>query len=54
MALVKYVGPFDAVDIPSAGITAINGEPVDVPADVAKSLLEQDAFESAKSANKEK
>lgn len=52
MPQVKYVGPFDAVDIPSAGVVAVKDEPVEVPADVAKSLLEQDVFEPVKSKEK--
>lgn len=45
MALVSvtYVGPFDEVVFFQRGIerTAVNGEPVEVPADVADGLLEQ-------------
>lgn len=46
MALVVYVGPFEAVEIehqagdPWAGV-AFRGTPVEVPAHVAASLLEQ-------------
>lgn len=37
-----YQGPFDAVDIPALGdLRCERGEPVDIPADVAKGLLEQ-------------
>lgn len=52
MALVKYVGPHDAVDIPSVGVTAVHGEPVEVPADAAKSLLTQSVFEPVKTKEK--
>jgi hypothetical protein len=40
MARVKYVGPFDAVDVAGVG-TVKRGESVDVPAVMAKSLCEQ-------------
>ena len=45
MAKVVYVGPSPAVDIVGAG-RAVNGEPFDVPAELAKSLCEQDGFEA--------
>jgi hypothetical protein len=38
---VVYVGPYPEVEVPAAGIVAKHGEPVDVPEDVAKSLLTQ-------------
>ena len=38
---VKYVGPFDAVEVPGLGVVA-RGESVACRAALAKSLLEQD------------
>lgn len=38
---VTYVGPFDEVTVPAAGVTCRNGEPVEVDADLAAGLLEQ-------------
>jgi len=38
---IIYDGPFDAVEIPTAGMVARRGEPVTVPDDIAKSLIEQ-------------
>ncbi|WP_332645111.1 hypothetical protein [Aeromicrobium sp.] len=39
---VKYVGPFDAVEVPAANLLEVkNGETVEVDADLAKSLLDQ-------------
>lgn len=39
---VVYIGPHAEVEVPAAGIVAKNGEPVDVPEDIAKSLLKQE------------
>jgi hypothetical protein len=36
-----YPGPFDQVELPSLGVTAPKGEPVEVPDPHAASLLEQ-------------
>lgn len=38
---VVYPGPFPSVDVPALGLTARQGEPVEVPAEHAASLLEQ-------------
>lgn len=48
MAKVVYVGPSLAVDIivPGGAIRAEKNKPVDVPDELAKSLLAQDTFES--------
>lgn len=46
MARVIYVGPSDAVDLLD-GTRCVNGEPVEVPAALAKSLLEQDVWQAA-------
>lgn len=42
MATVVYVGPHAEVEVPAAGIVAKQGEPVEVSAEVAKSLLKQE------------
>jgi len=40
--LLVYPGPGDGVDVPGVGVTAVAGEPVEIPdPDVAKSLLAQ-------------
>jgi hypothetical protein len=39
--LITYIGSSRAVDIIHTSLTAVNGEPIDVPDDIAKSLLEQ-------------
>lgn len=45
MALLRYVGPIDEVYVPAAGVTAQRGgEPVEVPDEVAASLLEQETW----------
>lgn len=43
MALVRYVGPFEAVEIPYGfgAVEAPRGETIEVPDDLAVSLLEQ-------------
>ena len=46
-----YKGPHDGVDLPDLRLTALRGgDPVEVPDDVAKALLEQapDDWEKAK------
>lgn len=49
MARIRYVGPFDAVDVPGLGLN-ISGI-VDCPDDLAASLLEQeDNWKPAKAA----
>lgn len=59
MALVVYVGPFEAVEIehqagdPWAGV-AFRGTPVEVPAHVAASLLEQPSNWAAPTKSKPK
>lgn len=52
MTAIRYVGPSDSVDIPALGVTAVRGEEFDAPADVAKSLLSQSAFEQVKNTPK--
>ncbi|MCB5179505.1 hypothetical protein [Streptomyces antimicrobicus] len=41
MKTVVYGGPYTAVDIPSLGLTAEKGDPVEVAEDVAETLLRQ-------------
>jgi hypothetical protein len=43
---ITYVGPAESVDIavPGGSIRAVNGVPVEVPAELGSSLLEQDVF----------
>ena len=36
--LMTYIGPSPARRLPAAGVTAKRGEPVEVPADYAKTL----------------
>ena len=49
MALVRYLGPFDAVSFDAGGPAVVaRGETVDVPANVAASLCEQGSFELVK------
>lgn len=38
---VKYVGPFDEVEIPSLGVVVKNGDEIEVEAGIANGLLEQ-------------
>ncbi|MEU5848939.1 hypothetical protein [Saccharopolyspora shandongensis] len=38
---IVYIGPFRAVDVPSLGITAEQGTPIEVPDEPAARLLEQ-------------
>lgn len=47
MAKVVYVGHFDEVEVPEAGIVARQGEPVEVPDDLARCMLEQDIWSEA-------
>lgn len=49
MTKVVFVGESDSRDIvvPGGAIRAVRGEPVEVPAALAKSLLEQSIFEPA-------
>lgn len=46
---VVYDGPHAEVEIPAAQVTAKRGEPVDVPADVAKALKKQSTWKAAPS-----
>ncbi len=39
--MLTYPGPFDAVDVPAANLTATRGEPVDIPDVLAPSLILQ-------------
>lgn len=41
MATLVYQGPYRAVDVPSIGVTATEGEPVEIPDDTAESLMRQ-------------
>lgn len=54
MTKIVFVGESPARDIavPGGFVTAVKGEPVDVPDDVALSLLEQDIYEPAKAVSK--
>lgn len=38
---IHYVGPFDEVEIPSAGLTVKRGESIEVDGELADSLLAQ-------------
>lgn len=43
---LKYVGPFEAVDVPALGLVDVKrGSTVEATGDVAKSLLAQDAWQ---------
>lgn len=50
---VIYQGPLEAVAVEAAGVTAVQGEAVDVPRDIAESLLEQ-GWKKASSSRKQK
>ena len=54
MTKIVFVGESSARDIvvPGGAIHAVKGEPVDVPDDIAKSLLEQDIYEPAPAVTK--
>lgn len=41
---VKYVGPYDEVEVPAAGIRVKRGETVEVESDIAKSLTAQSVW----------
>ncbi|MFJ7590187.1 hypothetical protein ACIQZO_22930 [Streptomyces sp. NPDC097617] len=41
MKTVAYNGPYSAVDVPSLGVTAEKGDPIEVAEDVAQALLRQ-------------
>lgn len=50
---VTYVGPFEEVEVPSLGVVAVRGVPVEVPDAAAKELLTQrDNWTPAKPATK--
>jgi len=51
---IIYVGGSDAVDIAvnGAAVTCVNGEPVELPTEIAESLLEQDIWQPAPAAPK--
>lgn len=38
---ITYVGPFRAVEVPTLGLTAVHGTPIEVPDESAKRLLRQ-------------
>jgi hypothetical protein len=38
---VAYNGPYSAVEVPSLGLTAEKGDPVEVAEDIAQALLRQ-------------
>lgn len=42
---VKYVGPYDAVEVPELGVAVRRGEPFDLRDGDAKLLLQQDTWE---------
>lgn len=41
MKTVAYNGPYSAVEVPSLGVTAEKGDPIEVAEDVAQALLRQ-------------
>jgi len=52
--LLIYPGPGDGVDVPAVGVTAVAGEPVDIPdPDVANALVKQGWLKAEKPAKKE-
>lgn len=42
---VMYTGPFDEIEVPTLGLVAKSGEPVDVTPEDGERLLEQDCWE---------
>jgi hypothetical protein len=44
---ITYIGPSDAVEIPDPPLLAVRGEPVEVPDELAKRLLEQSCWTAA-------
>jgi hypothetical protein len=38
---VAYDGPYAAVEVPSLGLTAVKGDPIEVAEDVAQALIRQ-------------
>jgi len=38
---VAYNGPYSAVEVPSLGLTAEKGDPIEVADDIAQALLRQ-------------
>lgn len=53
MKVLYEDGP-EAVTIPAAGVTAQRGEPVDVPENTGKQLLEQGWIKAGNAGKKEK
>jgi hypothetical protein len=51
MPKVRYIGPFDEVEVTAAGRIwpCRNGDEIDVPDDVAEGLLSQDIWEAPES-----
>lgn len=41
---VVYVGPFDEVEVPAAGLIAARGQQVEVTEEIGRSLIEQDIW----------
>lgn len=41
MKTVAYDGPYAAVEVPSLGLTAEKGNPIEVADDIARTLLRQ-------------
>ncbi|MFC9231037.1 hypothetical protein ACFTZI_19100 [Streptomyces decoyicus] len=41
MKTVAYNGPYSAVEVPSLGLTAVKGDPIEVTEDVAHALIRQ-------------
>ena len=52
---IKYVGPFvDGVDLPTLGLTGVHGLAVEIPDEVAESLLATGDWEKAEGAKSKK
>lgn len=50
---VSYVGPLDEVWIPATGhVAKRNGDPIDVPENIGRGLVEQDVWREHKPARK--
>ena len=44
---IRYLGPFDAVEIPTLGVTCEKGQEIEVDDEVGKNLGEQSSWEEA-------
>jgi hypothetical protein len=51
---VSYIGPFDAIDVALDGgfVRVERGEAIDLPNEIAQSLVEQETFAPAKATTK--